>query len=396
MVDDLLSTRTRYATRTALESYTKEFEKKAQEERKLYIYVVKKSVKDIIKDEVKSLLPQILPKEVSYFATLMIQCTVNESLENVVLDKSSSQLMSTYEAAASLTEFELKKILLDKIEKTKSYQAAPEHRELYDRLAKSYNLDKDLFSTGKDAEPLKGLKLKESKTISSKGIKSQSKSSGKSVQAEEPMFETIDTKMPQDQGGPTFNPLKGSCKSVVELKCHFEECYKAVTDRLNWNKPESHEYPFDLSKTLSLIEVQGHQVFPADYFLNNDLEYLNGGTSSSKYTTSTIKTKAAKYDNIKGIENMVLTIIAVTHVKVMKWYDYWYLEEIVVQREDNILYKFMEGDFLRLNLRDIEDLFLLLVQKKLSNLEKDVIFDLNVALQMFTRHVVILEWVEDL
>ncbi|GKD94614.1 hypothetical protein Tco_1374451, partial [Tanacetum coccineum] len=35
MVDDLLSTRIGYATRIALQSYTKEFEKKAQEERKL-------------------------------------------------------------------------------------------------------------------------------------------------------------------------------------------------------------------------------------------------------------------------------------------------------------------------------------------------------------------------
>ncbi|GJU77107.1 hypothetical protein Tco_1274177 [Tanacetum coccineum] len=41
-------------------------------------------------------------------------------------------------------------------------------------------------------------------------------------------------------------------------------------------------------------------------------------------------------------------------------------------------------------------MMLLLVQKKLSNLKKDVIFDLNVALWMFTRRVVILKWVEDL
>ncbi|GJX93969.1 hypothetical protein Tco_0348555 [Tanacetum coccineum] len=95
MVDDLLCIRIRYATRTALKSYTKEFEKKAKEERKLYIDVVEKS------------------------------STIMESLENVVLAKSSSQPKSTYEATTSLTEFELKKILLDKIEKSKSYQAAP-------------------------------------------------------------------------------------------------------------------------------------------------------------------------------------------------------------------------------------------------------------------------------
>nr|GEX09171.1 putative reverse transcriptase domain-containing protein [Tanacetum cinerariifolium] len=84
-----------------------------------------------------------------------------------------------------------------------------------------------------DAEPPKGLKSKQSKTSSSKGTKSQSKSSGKSVQAVEPVFETADTKMPQDQGGPTFNILKGTCKRFMELEYHFEECYKAVTDQLD-------------------------------------------------------------------------------------------------------------------------------------------------------------------
>ncbi|GKA55603.1 hypothetical protein Tco_0754675 [Tanacetum coccineum] len=183
MVDDLLSIRIGYATRTALESYTKDFEKKAQEERKLYIDVVEKSVKDIIKEE----------------------STITESLENVVLAKSSSQPQSTYEAATSLTEFELKKILIDKLEKSKSYRAAEEHRNLYDALIKSYQLDKDLFDSYGKAYSLKRScsKSKESKTSSSRGTKSQSNSSGKSVQAEELVFETADTKTPQDQGGDT-------------------------------------------------------------------------------------------------------------------------------------------------------------------------------------------------
>ncbi|GKB59265.1 hypothetical protein Tco_0915451 [Tanacetum coccineum] len=66
----------------------------------------------------------------------------------------------------------------------------------------------------------------------------------------------------------------------------------------------------------------------------------------------------------------------------MKWYDYGYLEEIEVRREDQQLYKFKEADFPRLCLYDIEDMLLLLVQKKLSNLERDVFFDLGVALRM--------------
>ncbi|GJR06952.1 hypothetical protein Tco_0529936 [Tanacetum coccineum] len=52
----------------------------------------------------------------------------------------------------------------------------------------------------KDVEPSRGFKSKESKLSSSKGSKSQSKSSGKSTQVEEPVFETANTKMTQDQG----------------------------------------------------------------------------------------------------------------------------------------------------------------------------------------------------
>ncbi|GJY84054.1 putative ribonuclease H-like domain-containing protein, partial [Tanacetum coccineum] len=40
----------------------------------------------------------------------------------------------------------------------------------------------------------------------------------------------------------------------------------------------------------------------------------------------------------------------------MKWYDYGYLEEIEVRREDQQLYKFKEGDFPRLHLHYIEDI----------------------------------------
>ncbi|GJZ72335.1 hypothetical protein Tco_0636186 [Tanacetum coccineum] len=128
----------------------------------------------------------------------------------------------------------------------------------------------------------------------------------------------------------------------LQLEYHFEECYKAVTDQLDWNNPEGYEYPFDLSKPLLLIEAQCRQVVHADYFFNNDLEYLKGGSSSRKYTTSTTKTKAIKYDNIEGIEDMVLTI----------WSP---VKEIIFRIEDQTLHKFKECDFPRLNLRDIED-----------------------------------------
>nr|GEU60229.1 uncharacterized mitochondrial protein AtMg00810-like [Tanacetum cinerariifolium] len=107
--------------------------------------------------------------------------------------------LSTYEDAASLTEFELKKILIDKMDESQSYLTAAEHRECYDGLIKSYDLDKNRGlkkrKKSKDAKPTKGPKTKESKSGSSKGTKSQSKSSRESVYADEPEFEVADSNM---------------------------------------------------------------------------------------------------------------------------------------------------------------------------------------------------------
>ncbi|GJR90496.1 hypothetical protein Tco_0214507 [Tanacetum coccineum] len=63
---------------------------------------------------------------------------------------------------------------------------------------------------------------------------------------------------------------------------------------------------------------------------------------------------------------------------------------------DDQLYRFREGDFKRLRRQDIEDMLLLLVQGKLTNLNLDERFALNVALRMYMRHIIIQERVEDL
>ncbi|GKE87640.1 hypothetical protein Tco_1565115 [Tanacetum coccineum] len=145
-----------------------------------------------IKEQVKDRLPQILPQEVSNFAPPVIEKLIKESCDEVTLAKVSSQPQSTYEAASTLTEYELKKILLDKMEKNKDQDEDPSVGS--DRGLKKRKLSKD-------AEPTTEPKKKDSTSGSSKGIKSQPKSSGKSVQSEEPMFEVADSDLQQDQKG---------------------------------------------------------------------------------------------------------------------------------------------------------------------------------------------------
>nr|GEW23658.1 hypothetical protein [Tanacetum cinerariifolium] len=121
---------------------------------------------------------------------------------------------------------------------------------------------------------------------------------------------------------------------------------------------------------------RGPRVISFAYFINNDLEYLRGGASSRKYTTSVTKTKAADYGHIKWIEDLFYgfavnqesaldvcskrRIITVTDLKIVEWYNYKHLDWILVRRDDDKIYKFKEGDFKRLRLQDIENMLLLL------------------------------------
>nr|GEU46246.1 hypothetical protein [Tanacetum cinerariifolium] len=144
--------------------------------------------------------------------------------------------------------------------------------------------------------------------------------------------------------------------------------YCALSEQLDWNNLEVHHCPYDLIKALPMqMSSQGRQIIPTDFLFNNDLEYLRGGSNDKKYTASTIKSKATRYE-LKGIEDMV----------------------------PNLWSPIKEGDFKRLHLNDIEDMLLLIVQKKLNNLDWNVIVHLEVSLRMFIRRNVIHARVEDL
>nr|GFA40258.1 hypothetical protein [Tanacetum cinerariifolium] len=63
----------------------------------------------------------------------------------------------------------------------------------------------------------------------------------------------VDTLTQELLAGLTFELMKGSCKSLVELEYFFKEVCKATTDQLDWNNPEGKQYPHDLIKPLPLI-----------------------------------------------------------------------------------------------------------------------------------------------
>ncbi|GJR76776.1 hypothetical protein Tco_0089141 [Tanacetum coccineum] len=179
----------------------------------------------------------------------------------------------------------------------------------------------------------------------------------------------VDTLTLELLADPTFELMKGSCKSLVELEYFLEEVWKVTTNKLDWNNPEGQQYPHDLRKPLPLIpNSQGRRIIPFDHFINNDLAYLRGGHSSRTYTTLVTKTKAADYGNIKWIKDLVPNtmwspvpesaydvysrhrIIAITKLQIVEWHNYKHLDWITVCRNDDKLYTFKEGDYKRLRL----------------------------------------------
>ncbi|GJZ95505.1 hypothetical protein Tco_0667839 [Tanacetum coccineum] len=155
IVDRYINNKLREAIQQAITSHTVECREEALADKKEYIDLIDTSVRAIIREEVKTQLPQILPKAVSDFATPVIECNVTKLLKVVILVKSSSQPTSTYATAASLSEFKLTKILMDKMEENKSHLSAEYKKEVYDALVKSYNTDKDLYETNGEVFTLK-------------------------------------------------------------------------------------------------------------------------------------------------------------------------------------------------------------------------------------------------
>nr|GEZ30259.1 hypothetical protein [Tanacetum cinerariifolium] len=290
-----------------------------------------------------------------------IEESVNVQLEAEVLTRSSHSSRTSYVVAADLTEIELKKILNEKMEGNKSSHSSRTSYVVAADLTE-IELKKILI------EKMEGNK-KDPSMDQTEGQRDEEKmSASESTFAEEP----------------------------VQTTCKMDEPPHLVFETDN----------------------QGRRVILFAHFINNDLEYLHEGASSKKYTTSVTKTKAAYYGHIKWIEDLgrkrqqfygfavnqesaldvysKRRIIAVTELKIVEWHNYKHLDWISVRRDDDKIYKFIEGDFKRLRLQDIEDMLLLLVQGKLSNLTVEERFAFNVSLRMFTRSIVIQRRVEDL
>ncbi|GJU71463.1 hypothetical protein Tco_1262868 [Tanacetum coccineum] len=272
---------------------------------------------------------------------------LDENIKKIIKEQTS------HAVAANLSELELKKILIDKMEiilktygDTVTFKRRRDDEDEDEEPFAGSNRGSKRRRAGKEPESTSTPKEKTSKSIgkSKEGFKSHQKSTDKSAEAKEPIhtvedleelvhqeFNTGYTKdqpidettqfpdwfqklakpltpdhnwnktLPAAHGQiqPWISNLAKRRSTLVELEYFLEEVCKATTNQLDWNNPEGQQYPHDLRKPLPLIpNSQGHRVIPFDHFINNDLAYLSGGISSRTYATSVTKIKATDYGHI--------------------------------------------------------------------------------------------------
>ncbi|GJS67691.1 hypothetical protein Tco_0682256 [Tanacetum coccineum] len=205
--------------------------------------------------------------------------------------------------------------------------------------------------------------------------------------------------------GPVYELLKGTCTSNIELEYNIEECFKALTDRLDWNNPEGDCYSLDLTKPLPLKGRSGCLTIATKYFFNNDLEFLKSLDPEKKYTTSITKTKAARYE-IMGIEDVVLTLWSATKVGYNKdaekgikhWGErckLWYRSQINKISKNNVYSTQKILSVVSVSVKKLhgyghlEEIVVRRTDCQLFQLDDSDIIDLIVALRMFTRSLII-------
>nr|GEV11027.1 hypothetical protein [Tanacetum cinerariifolium] len=80
---------------------------------------------------------------------------MNERLKAEVLTRSSNSSKTSYAMAADLSEMELNKILIEKMESNKSIHRSDQQMNLYKALVEAYESDKIILDTYGDTVTLK-------------------------------------------------------------------------------------------------------------------------------------------------------------------------------------------------------------------------------------------------
>ncbi|GJX63263.1 hypothetical protein Tco_0296163 [Tanacetum coccineum] len=138
IVDQYLANKLKEAVDVEVQLKYDRIREEAQAENQQFLDSINEGMKKVIKEQVKSEVSKITPK---------IKKLVNEQLESEVLVRSLKEAKTSHAIAANLSELELKKILIDKMETNNSINRSDTQRQLYKALVDAYEADKILVDT---------------------------------------------------------------------------------------------------------------------------------------------------------------------------------------------------------------------------------------------------------
>nr|GEZ14175.1 reverse transcriptase domain-containing protein [Tanacetum cinerariifolium] len=212
---------------------------------------IKKIIKEQVKEQVKVQVSKILPR---------IEQAINEQLEAKVLTRSSHSSRTSYAVATDLSEMELKKILIEKMEGNKSIQRSNEQRNLYKTRVKAYESDK--FTQGSRSRQASASEsaLVEEPIQTTSLMEKPSHSDFDTGADDQPIVQS--SQHPEwfspQQKPPTPDKIPRECLSIIESKSKVRYSRSRVTDlRANANAPppiSSHSNSFDLQQIAASLE----------------------------------------------------------------------------------------------------------------------------------------------
>nr|GEW97324.1 hypothetical protein [Tanacetum cinerariifolium] len=181
---------------------------------------MKNVLKGLVKTQVKEQVSRILPR---------VEESVNATLEAEVLTRSSHSSRTSYAVAADLSEMELKKILIEKMEGNRSIQRSDEQRNLSKALVEAHEADKAILDTYGESTILKRRREDDDQEGPSAGP-----NRGQSAQAEEPVQTTCqieETPLPVYETGADDQP-------IIQTSQHpewFSQPRKPPSPDRSWN-----------------------------------------------------------------------------------------------------------------------------------------------------------------
>ncbi|GJT19283.1 hypothetical protein Tco_0877989, partial [Tanacetum coccineum] len=146
IVDQYLANKMQEAVDVAVQLKYDRIREESSTANQQFLDSIDEGMKKIIKEQVKKEVSKITPK---------IEKLVTDQLESEVLVRSSKEANTSHAVAANLSELELKRILIDKMEANNSINRSDIQRQLYKALVDAYEADKILLDTYGDTVTIK-------------------------------------------------------------------------------------------------------------------------------------------------------------------------------------------------------------------------------------------------